>query len=130
MCSERRPIGRRRTRRPTTAARSSRASSGSDEALAHLSLALGRNIAVAENVWEFVGGELRLVDVVPVAFERLTFDADGKLRMLTEQAPYEGIELPAAQVRRPHAARGCRGIRCAAGCCGPARWRISASTSR
>ena len=28
-----------------------------DEALQHLSMAMGRNIAVAENVWEPTGGE-------------------------------------------------------------------------
>ena len=79
-----------------------------DEALQHLSLAIGRNIAVAENVWEFVGGELRLVDIVPVAFDRLTFDAAGQLRILTEEAPYDGIELPPDKfvVHTPHAVSG------------------------
>jgi len=78
------------------------------DALDHLSLALGRNIAAAENVWEFANGELRLVDIVPVAFERLTIDEAGKLRVLTEQTPYEGIELPPNKfvVHVPHAAGG------------------------
>jgi phage gp29-like protein len=65
-----------------------------DEVLQHLSLALGRNIAVAENVWEPVGKEFRLVEMVPVAFERLTIDEMGGLRVLTRQEPYDGIELP------------------------------------
>jgi phage gp29-like protein len=67
---------------------------GFDTALQHLSLALGRNIAVAENVWEPRGRELRLVDVVPVPFERLTFSAAGEARVLTKQEPVDGIALP------------------------------------
>jgi len=48
------------------------------------------------------------VDIVPVAFERLTIDEAGKLRVLTEQTPYEGIELPPNKfvVHVPHAAGG------------------------
>jgi phage gp29-like protein len=62
--------------------------------LAHLALAIGRNIAVAENVWGCVNGELRLVDVAPVTYDRLTFDANGQLRILTEEDRFEGITLP------------------------------------
>jgi len=64
-----------------------------DETLQHLALALGRNIAVAENVWEGQNGALRLVDIVPVSFDRLTFDDVGVPRILTEEEPYQGIEL-------------------------------------
>jgi len=64
-----------------------------DETLQHLSLAMGRNIAVAENIWESRHNELRLVDLVPISFDRLTFDDMGKPRILTEDEPYEGIEL-------------------------------------
>ena len=66
-----------------------------DETLQHLSLALGRNIAVAENVWDTAGGELRLVDVVPVTFDRLTFDEMAQPRILTKEEPFKGIELSA-----------------------------------
>jgi len=66
-----------------------------EEVLQHLSLAMGRNIALAENVWEARGDELRLLDIVPVAFERLAFDAMGSPRVLTKEEPYDGIELPA-----------------------------------
>lgn len=81
---------------------------GLDEALQHLSLAVGRNIAVAENVWELVGGELRLVDVAPITFDRLTFDASGRVRVLTKEAPQDGIELTPGKfvVYAPHAASG------------------------
>jgi phage gp29-like protein len=55
-----------------------------------------------------VNGDLRLVDVVPVAFERLTFGADGSLRILTEESPHEGIALPPHKfiVHTPHAVSG------------------------
>ncbi len=79
-----------------------------DEALQHLSLAFGRNIALAENVWDVQGGELRLVDVVPVAFEQVTFDELGGPRVLTAAEPYDGIALPPGKfiVHTPHAVSG------------------------
>ncbi|MBP7934355.1 MAG: DUF935 family protein [Phycisphaerae bacterium] len=81
---------------------------GFDEALQHLSMAMGRNVAVAENVYDVVEGELRLTDVIPVGFERLAFDAYGRVRILTEQEPQAGIELPAHKfvVHTPHTACG------------------------
>ncbi len=79
-----------------------------DELLQHLSLAMGRNIAIAENVWESVGGELGLADVVPVSFDRIAFDGAGRPRVLTKDAPYDGIELEADKfvVHAPHAVSG------------------------
>ena len=81
---------------------------GLDAALQHLSLAIGRNIAVAENVWEPTGGELRLVDVVPVPFDRLAFDGRGRLRILTRREPVTGETLPPGKlvVHCPHAVSG------------------------
>ena len=79
-----------------------------DEALQHLSLALGRNIAIAEIVWEVVNGELRAVDIVPVDFTRIVFDALDHPRILTEEAPLEGIE-PAPNkfvIHTPHNVSG------------------------
>jgi phage gp29-like protein len=67
---------------------------GFDEVLQHLGLAVGRNIAVAENVWEADGSGLRLADIVPVNFGRLAFDDAGRPRVLTAEEPYNGIELP------------------------------------
>jgi len=81
---------------------------GFDEALQHLSMAMGRNVAVAENVYDVVAGELRLTDIIPVGFERLVFDAYGRVRILTEQEPQAGMELPAHKfvVHTPHTACG------------------------
>ena len=81
---------------------------GFDVALQHLALAVGRNIAVAENVWEPRGRELRLVDVVPIPFERLTFDGLGKVRVLTRDQPVDGIELPPGKfvIHSPQAVSG------------------------
>ena len=81
---------------------------GFEETLQHLSLAVGRNISAAELVWEFVGGSFRVVDIAPVDFLRLTFDAFDRLRILTEAEPTLGIE-PAANkfiVHAPHSASG------------------------
>jgi len=79
-----------------------------DEILQHLSLALGKNIALAENVWEYRAGELRLVDMVPVSFDRLAFDDMGNPRVLTKDEPYDGIELLPNKfvVHAPHAVSG------------------------
>ena len=79
-----------------------------DEALQHLSLAIGRNVALAENVWEVVGGELRLTDVVPIPFERIAFDEAGSPRVLTIAEPIRGIPLAPNKfvVHAPHAASG------------------------
>lgn len=64
-----------------------------DEALQHLSMAFGRNVAVVENVWDVRGDRLKLVDLAPVRFERLTIDEFGSLRILTRQEPVRGIAL-------------------------------------
>lgn len=65
---------------------------GFDDALQHLSLATGRNIAICELVWEAGAEGLRLADVAPVDFTRIVFDAFDAPRILTEAAPQEGIE--------------------------------------
>jgi len=79
-----------------------------EEALQHLSLAIGRNVAVAELVWEVSGGGHRLIDVVPVEFARLTFDEFGRLRILTDSQRAAGMALPPKKfvVHVPHAASG------------------------
>lgn len=81
---------------------------GFEETLLHLSLAVGRNISVAELVWDMAGGSLRVVDVVPVDFTRLVFDEFDRLRILTETQPEEGGE-PAPHkfiVYTPHSVSG------------------------
>ncbi|HWL94460.1 MAG TPA: DUF935 family protein [Phycisphaerae bacterium] len=81
---------------------------GFEEALAHLSLAYGRNIAVAELVWDATARGVRLAEIAPIDFGRLTFDERGDLRILTEEAQFEGIALPPAKfvVHTPQAASG------------------------
>ncbi|NOT00689.1 MAG: DUF935 family protein [Phycisphaerales bacterium] len=66
---------------------------GFDDALQHLALAVGRNIAVAELVWDGVGDSVSLVDIVPVDFARLALDDVDRPRILTDDQPIDGIEL-------------------------------------
>ncbi|HUU84622.1 MAG TPA: DUF935 family protein [Phycisphaerae bacterium] len=79
-----------------------------DEVLQHLALAVGRNIAIAELVWETVGGEFRLTDVCPVDFTRIAFDDLGRPRILTRAEPIDGIALAPNKfvVHTPHAVSG------------------------
>ena len=79
-----------------------------DEALQHLSLALGRNIAVAEVVWDFVDRSHTVVEVVPVDFTRLVLDGVDRIRILTDDEPHDGIALPPNKfaVHTPHATAG------------------------
>lgn len=65
-----------------------------DDALRHLSLATGRNIALAEIVWDAVSGSLRPVDIAPVDFTRVVFDELDRPRLLTKDEPQSGITLP------------------------------------
>ncbi len=79
-----------------------------DDALQHLSLALGRNIAVAEVVWDLKGGSHTIVDIAPIEFTRLLFDGLDQVRILTDAEPLDGIALPANKfvVHTPHATTG------------------------
>ena len=79
-----------------------------DQVLQHLALAVGRNIAIAEIVWEVVDGELRPVDIVPVDFTRLVFDELDRPRVLTEDNDREGVELSPNKfiVHTPHSVSG------------------------
>ncbi|MFQ5489436.1 MAG: DUF935 domain-containing protein [Phycisphaerae bacterium] len=81
---------------------------GFDAVLQHISLATGRNIAVAELVWDTIAGQLQLADICPVDFGRLAFDDLGDLRILTEDAAIDGIELPPNKflVHTPHSVGG------------------------
>jgi phage gp29-like protein len=80
-----------------------------EEALQHLSLALGRNVAAAELVWDLQGDRHRLVGVVPVPFGRLHADDLGRLRIAMNQDPaQEAGSLPANKfiVHMPQAMSG------------------------
>jgi phage gp29-like protein len=79
-----------------------------DEALQHLALASGRNIAVAEIIWDLTAAGLQPVAFAPVDFVRLVFDDVNRLRILTDAAPREGIEPPPHKfiVHTPHNVSG------------------------
>lgn len=79
-----------------------------DEVLQHLSLAIGRNIAMAEIVWDFVDGELRPVDLAAVDFTRIVFDEWDRPRILTAEASRDGVELAPNKfvVHTPHSVSG------------------------
>jgi len=79
-----------------------------DEVLQHLSLAIGRNIAMAEIVWDFVDGELRPVDLAAVDFTRIVFDEWDRPRILTAEAPRDGVELAPNKfiAHTPHSVSG------------------------
>ena len=79
-----------------------------DEALQHLSLAMGRNIAIVELVWDLSGGELRPTDLIPIDFTRIVFDEFDRPRILTQEEPEEGIEITPGKfvVHSPHSVSG------------------------
>lgn len=79
-----------------------------DLALRHLALAVGRNVAVAELIWEVGGDGLRLERIEPVDFTRLVFDDLDRLHILTEDEPENGIAPPVGKfaVHVPHAVAG------------------------
>ncbi len=81
---------------------------GFEEALQHLSLAVGRNIAISEIVWDVVAGELRPVALPPVDFTRIVFDALDRPRILTADEPRDGIEIAPHKfiVHTPHSVSG------------------------
>jgi len=79
-----------------------------EEVLRHLALALGRNVSVAEIVWDLVEGEHDVVDVVPVDFGRLTVDAFGRVRILARDDAPEGLLPPPGKfiIHTPQSASG------------------------
>jgi phage gp29-like protein len=79
-----------------------------DAVLQHLSLALGRNVALAEIVWDTAAGELRPVRCLPVDFSRIVFDELDHPRILTAEHSHDGIELPPFKfiLHAPHAVTG------------------------
>lgn len=80
---------------------------GLQESLEHLSLAVGRNIAVAEIIWENRNGFVP-AHVVPVDFGRITVDETDRIRIITREHPDEGIIPPPMKfmIHTPHARSG------------------------
>ncbi len=81
---------------------------GFEEALTHLSLAIGRNLALVELVWEAGGTGLRLAELVPVDFARLVLGDLDEVRILTAETDFEGMAIPRDKfiVHAPHAVSG------------------------
>jgi len=81
---------------------------GFEESLAHLSMALGRNLSVAELVWEATPAGVRLAELRPVDFGRLILGDLDEVRVLTEDEPIKGVELPPDKfiTHTPHAVSG------------------------
>lgn len=85
-----------------------------DTTLSHLSLALGRNLAVAELIWavQRPAGGHRLAGIEPVAFTRLTYHLAGEegpqLRVLLDDFDTQGVALAANKfiVHCPHSISG------------------------
>lgn len=67
---------------------------GFEEALSHLALALGRNLSLVELVWRHTALGPRLVELVPVDFNRLLLDDHDRLRVLVDDDDREGRPLP------------------------------------
>lgn len=81
---------------------------GFDEVLQHLSLAVGRNIAIAELIWEVIDGDLKVSSIEPVDFTRIVFDELDSPRILTDEDPMDGMALPPNKfiVHTPHSTSG------------------------
>lgn len=81
---------------------------GFEETLVHLSLALGRNIALAELVWEGVPDGPRLAQTAPVDFGRIVLGDLDEIRVQTADSGDEGLSLPPHKfiVHTPHATCG------------------------
>jgi len=81
---------------------------GFEETLVFLSLAFGRNIAVAELIWQPTPSGLCLAELVPIDFSRLVIGDLGEVRILTETSKFDGIGLPPDKfiVHTPLAASG------------------------
>ena len=55
---------------------------------------MGRNLSVVELVWETTARGLRLAELAPVEFERLTVGRDGELRILTREESIDDCPEP------------------------------------
>lgn len=79
-----------------------------DDGLQHISLAVGRNIAIAEIEWGMSEGEIRPVNIIPIDFSRIMFDENDQLRILTLDQPRDGIEIVPNKfiIHTPHSVSG------------------------
>ncbi len=63
-------------------------------ALLDLLDAIGKGFAVAEIIWQVAGGQARIVELRWIPQKRVTFVIDLKPRLLTPEAPWQGVEPP------------------------------------
>lgn len=102
------PVRRRAEEIASWCEQSLREAEGVEESLAHLSLAIGRNLAVVEIIWAADSRGLRLAELAPVDFARLTLGDLGEIRILTDPGSHDGIPLPPDKfiTHTPHASAG------------------------
>ena len=79
-----------------------------EEVLQHLSLAIGRNISIAEIIWDRRDGEVTVCDLAPVDFARIVFDDIDQPRVLMDDFDHEGEALTPNKfiVHTPHSVSG------------------------
>jgi phage gp29-like protein len=63
-------------------------------ALLDLLDAIGKGFALSEIIWEVAGGQARVVELRWLPQKRVTFIQDLKPRLLTPEAPWQGVEPP------------------------------------
>jgi phage gp29-like protein len=63
-------------------------------ALLDLLDAIGKGFALSEILWEVAGGQARIVELRWIPQKRVTFITDLKPRLLTPEAPWQGVEPP------------------------------------
>ncbi|MHB8067453.1 MAG: phage portal protein family protein [Desulfobaccales bacterium] len=63
-------------------------------ALLDLLDAIGKGFALAEIIWEVAGAQARAVELRWIPQKRVTFVTDLKPRLLTPEAPWQGVEPP------------------------------------
>lgn len=79
-----------------------------EEVLQHLALAIGRNISIAEIVWDWDGEHLRPMEIHPIDFARIVFDEMDRWRILMEDEPQSGVAPPPNKfiAHTPHSVSG------------------------
>jgi len=65
-----------------------------EEALLDLLDAIGKGFALSELIWEVRGGQARVAELRWISQKKVTFGEDGKPRLLTAEAGWEGVTPP------------------------------------
>lgn len=67
---------------------------GLEEAFLDLLDAIGKGFALGEVMWEVAGGQARVTELRWIPQKKVTFVEDLKPRLLTPEAPWQGVEPP------------------------------------